>query len=238
MEVKLGFGAVPKPQYIFVSKEPDHCWYMLAEDEKRIPIYERALTGVITGIEVNKKVENTFGEVIRTDLNVLADKPYIIRSGSDTYFCKGLLLSLDILTFEQLRHPLTIAVSPGDKKVVFCNIYDPITYRSVGVSWDGHKELDWQAVGQRVSLKINNIHNLNPDKNQSQSEASDNIKTPEPRDVFIAKTDTYLAQLNWTPEHGREYLQQKYGKRSRLQLTDTEILDFIDYLKLQLTQNC
>ncbi|MBE8991893.1 hypothetical protein [Nostoc sp. LEGE 12450] len=238
MEVKLGFGAVPKPQYVFVSKEPDHCWYMLAEDEKRIPIYERAFTGVITGIEVNKKVENTFGEVIRTDLNILADKPYIIRSGSDTYFCKGLLLSLDILTFEQLRHPLTIAVSPGDKKVVFCNIYDPVTYRSIGVSWDGHKELDWQALGQRVSLKINNIHNFNQDKNQSQSEASDNIKKPELRDVFIAKTDTYLAQLNWSPEQGREYLQQKYGKRSRLQLTDTEILDFIDYLKLQLTQNC
>ncbi|MEH2108036.1 hypothetical protein [Nostoc sp.] len=235
MEVKLGFGAVPKPQYVFVSKEPDHCWYMLAEDEKRIPIYERALTGVITGIEVNKKIENTFGEVIRTDLNVLADKPYIIRSGSDTYFCKGLLLSLDILTFEQLRHPLTITISPGDKKVVFCNIYDPVTYRSIGVSWDGHKELDWQALGQRVSLKINKIHNFNQDKNQSQSQESDNIKTVESRDVFIAKTDTYLAQLNWTPEQGRDYLHQKYGKRSRLQLTDTEILDFIDYLKLQLT---
>jgi hypothetical protein len=238
MEVKLGFGQTPKPQYVFVSREPDHCWYMLAEDEKRIPIYERALTGVITGIEVNKKVENTFGEVIRTDLNVLADKPYIIRSGSDTYFCKGLLLSLDILTFEQLRHPLTIAVSPGDKKVVFCNIYDPVTYRSVGVSWDGHKELDWQTLGQKVSLKINKIHNFNQDKNQSQPETSDNIKTVESRDVFIAKTDRYLAQLNWTPEQGRDYLQQKYGKRSRLQLTDTEILDFIDYLKLQLTQNC
>ncbi|MHC5599409.1 MAG: hypothetical protein ACYTXC_26320 [Nostoc sp.] len=238
MEVKLGFGAVPKPQYVFVSKESDHCWYMLAEDERRIPIYEKALTGVITGIEVNRKVENTFGEVIRTDLNVLADKPYIIRSGSDTYFCKGLLLSLDILTFEQLRHPLTIAVSPGDKKVVFCNIYDPVTYRSVGVSWDGHKELDWQNLGQKVSLKIKKIHNYNQDKNQSQPETSDNIKTVEPRDVFIAQTDTYLTQLNWTPEQGRDYLQQKYGRRSRLQLTDTEILDFIDYLKLQLTQNC
>jgi hypothetical protein len=78
-----------------------------------------------------------------------------------------------------------------------------------------------------------------------QSETINNIKTVEFRDVFIAKTDTYLAQLNWTPEQGRDYLQQKYGKRclrratpTRLQLTDTEILDFIDYLKLQLTQNC
>ncbi|MEH2177700.1 hypothetical protein [Nostoc sp.] len=238
MEVKLGFGAVPKPQYVFVSKESDHYWYMLAEDEKRVPIYERALTGVITGIEVNKRVENTFGEVIRTDLNVLADKPYIIRSGSDTYFSKGLLLSLDILTFEQLRYPLTIAVSPGDKKVVFCNIYDPVNYRSIGVSWDGHKELDWQTLGQKVSLKVNKIYNFNPDKNQSQSEIINNIKTIKSRDVFIAQSDTYLAQLHWTPEQGRDYLQQKYGKRSRLQLTDTEIMEFIDYLKLQLSQNC
>jgi hypothetical protein len=166
MEIKLGFGQTPKPQYVFVSREPDHCWYMLAEDERRIPIYERALTGVITGIEVNKTVENTFGKVIRTDLYVLADKPYIIRSGSDTYFCKGLLLSLDALTSEQLHHPLTIAVSPGDKKVVFCNIYDPVTYRSVGVSWDEHKEFDWHALGQKISSKINVNSNSTQEKIQ------------------------------------------------------------------------
>ncbi|MBL1200771.1 MAG: hypothetical protein RMY62_018565 [Nostoc sp. ZfuVER08] len=233
MEVKLGFGAIPKPQYVFVSREPDHCWYMLSEDEKRIPIYERALTGAITGIEVNKKVENTFGEVNRTDLYVLADKPYIIRSGSDTYFCKSLLLSLDILTLEQLRHPLTITVSPGDKKVVFCNIYDPVNYHSIGVSWDGHKENNWQSIGQRVSLKINSIQNYNQEPIQIPA----NTTSSEVHAGLIDQTDRYLIQLNWTPEQGREYLQQKYGKRSRLQLTDTEILEFIDYLKLKLIQN-
>ncbi len=238
MEVKLGFGAVPKHQYVFVSKEPDHCWYMLAEDERRIPIYERALTGAITGIEVNKRVETRFGVVEKTDLYILADKPYIIRSGSESYFSQSLLLSLDVLTSGQLSNLLTIAVSPGNSNVVFCKIYDPVTYCSIGVSWEGHREIDWQDLGQKVSLKINKIHNFNQDKNQSQPETSDNIKTVEPRDVFIAQTDTYLTQLNWTPEQGREYLQQKYGRRSRLQLTDTEILDFIDYLKLQLTQNC
>ncbi|MBN3923541.1 hypothetical protein [Nostoc sp. NMS4] len=238
MEIKLGFGAVPKPQYVFISKEPDHCWYMLGEDERRIPIYEKALTGVITGIEVNKRVETRFGVVEKTDLYILADNPYIIRSGSESYFSKSLLLSLDILTSEQLRNLLTIAVSPGESNVVFCNIYDPVTYRSIGVSWDGHREIDWQTLGQKVSLKIKRIHDLNPDKNQSQAEIVNNITTVESRDVFIAKTDTYLAQLNWTPEQGKDYLQQRYGKRSRLQLTDTEILDFIDYLRLQLTQNC
>lgn len=219
MEVKLGFGAIPKPQYVFVSKESDHCWYMLSDEKKQIPIYERALTGVITGIEVNKKVETSHGEAEKTDLHILADKPYVIRSGSESYFSKSLLLSLDILTAEQLCQPLTIAVSPGDKTIIFCTIYNPVTYRSIGVSWDGHKEIDWQALGQKVSRKINNT------------------KTTEPRDVFIAQSNTYLSQLNWSPDQGRDYLQQRYGKKSRLQLTDTELLEFIDYLKVQLAQS-
>ncbi|MBG1264271.1 hypothetical protein [Nostoc commune] len=233
MEVKLGFGAVPKPQYVFVSKESDHCWYMLmlSDDTRQIPIYDKALTGVITGIEVNKKVDTSDGETEKTDLHILAEKPYVIRSGSESYFSKSLLFSLDVLTSEQLRNPVTIAVRPGEKTIVFCTIYNPVTYRSVDVSWDGHKELDWQALGQKVSLKINRITNLN----QEPIQISANTTASEIHAVLIAQSDTYLAQLKWTPEQGREYLQQKYGKRSRLQLTDTEILDFIDYLKLQLT---
>ncbi|MCF4968255.1 hypothetical protein [Nostoc sp. CMAA1605] len=226
MDVKLGFGSIPKPQYVFVSKESDHCWYMLSDDTKPIPIYDRALTGLITGIECNKKVETSHGESEKTDLHILADKPYIVRSGSESYFSKSLLLSLDALTHEQLCHPLTIAVSPGDKTIVFCTIYNPVTYRAVGVSWDGHKEIDLQALGQKVSLKVHNIQNYNQELISSDNRAG-----------FIAETDNYLSQLNWSPEQGKEFLQQKYGKRSRYQLSDTELLDFIDYLKLQLTHS-
>jgi hypothetical protein len=157
-------------------------------------------------------------------LHILADKPYVVRSGSESYFSKSLLLSLDVLTHEQLCYPLTIAVSSGDKTIVFCSIYNPVTYRAVGVSWDGHKEIDWQALGKKVSYKINNIQNTNQDVSSSEHRAG-----------FIAQTDTYLSQLNWSPEQGREFLQQKYGKRSRYQLSETELLDFIDHLKLKLT---
>jgi hypothetical protein len=232
MQIKLGFGAIPKPQYVFVSREADYCWYMLAEDEKRIPIYDKALTGVITGIEVNKKVETKFGATEKNDLYILADKPYIIRSGSDSYFSKTLLLSLDVLTSEQLLKPLTITVNPGDKTVVFCKIYDPFTYRSRGFIWDEHKEINWQVLAQQISLKLNVNYQPN---HQESTELSANTTTDKIREGFIAETDTYLAQLNWTPEQGKEYLQQTYGKRSRRQLTDTEFQEFIDYLKLQVT---
>lgn len=229
MEVKLGFGAIPKPQYVFVSRESDYCWYMLSEDRRQIPIYDKALTGVITGIEVEKKVETSFGVTFKTDLYILADKPYIIRSGNESYFSKGLLLSLDILTYEQLRQPLTITVSPGDKTIVFCTIYDPVTYRSIDVSWDGHKEVNWQALGQKVSQKIN----LNAYAIDDRLKIPASVTTAELHETLIAQTDTYLAQLNWTHEVGRQFLHQRYGKRSRTQLTDAELLDFIDYLKLQ-----
>jgi hypothetical protein len=230
MKVKLGFGSIPKPQYVFVSKESDHCWYMLSDEQRQIPIYEKALTGLITGIEVNKKVLTSQGEAEKTDLHILGDIPYVVRSGSESYFSKSLLLSLDVLTDEQLIQPLTIAVSPGNRTVVFCTIYNPVTYRSIDVSWNRHEEIDWQALGQKVSLKIYNLQNIN----LKHTEISHNTNISELRDGFIAQSDTYLAQLNWSPEQGREHLQQKYGKRSRHLLSDTELLDFIDYLKLQL----
>jgi len=233
MNVKLGFGSIPKPQYIFISKESDHCWYMLSDDGKHIPIYDRAFTGIITDIEVNKIVETSYGKAKKTDLHILADKPYIIRSGSESYFSKGLLLSLDALTYEQLLQPLTIAVSSGEKTIVFCTIYHPVTYLSVGVTWDGHQEIDWQALGKKVSRKIN----CHPTPNLEHIETVSNFHISEIRSDFIAKTDTYLSQLNWTPKQGSEYLHQKYGKRSRHHLSEKELLDFIDYLKLQLSKN-
>jgi hypothetical protein len=229
MEVKLGFGAIPKQQYIFVSRESDYCWYMLSENDKQIAIYDKALTGVITGIEVEKRVETSFKQTFKTDLYILADKPYIIRSGSDSYFSKSLLLALDTLTLEQLSQPLTIAVRPGDKKVVFCEIYNPVTYKSIGVSWDGHKEVNWQALGQKISQKLNQSNHYIHDRLKIPA----SVTTAELHETLIAQTDTYLAQLNWTQEVGRQFLHQRYGKRSRTQLTDAELLDFIDYLKLQ-----
>lgn len=222
MDIKLGFGTVPKAQYVFVSREGDACWYSLSEEGKQIPIYEKAITCLITGIECNKSVETQYGLTSKTDLAILAPTPWIIRSGSSSYFSKSLLLSLDALTVEQLRNPLTIAVSPGEKTVVFCSIYDPTTYRVVDFSWGGHKEIDLQALEQRVSAKIEAIAS----QTQTAPVTQVSSKNTEIRAMMMAQIDKYLAQLNWTPEMGRKYLQQNYAKTSRRQLNDAELLDF------------
>jgi hypothetical protein len=230
MDIKLGFGSIPKAQYIYVNREGDACWYSLSEDEKIMPIHEKALTGVITGIECNKSVETKFGIANKTDLAILADKPYIIRSGRESYFSKSLLLSLDALNVEQLQNPLTIAVNPGDKTIVFCKMYDPATYRAIDFSWDGHREIDLQALEQRVSDKITQFAISDKGNNRAagQSEGVTELRssTVALRSQMMEQIDKYLNQLGWTPEQGRKYLQQHYAKTSRRQLTDSELLDF------------
>ncbi|MGK7934591.1 MAG: hypothetical protein AB4206_02090 [Xenococcaceae cyanobacterium] len=47
------------------------------------------------------------------------------------------------------------------------------------------------------------------------------------------RTDVEIKRLSWTKEQGRDFLLQTYGKRSRLHLTDQELMDFLHYLESQ-----
>lgn len=42
-----------------------------------------------------------------------------------------------------------------------------------------------------------------------------------------------MKRLGWSIEQGRNYLQEAYGKRSRKQLTSTELTDFLNHLQSQ-----
>ncbi|MGB3492308.1 MAG: hypothetical protein WBA57_06245, partial [Elainellaceae cyanobacterium] len=50
---------------------------------------------------------------------------------------------------------------------------------------------------------------------------------------IIAKTSVELKRLGWTNSQGRDHLQKVYGKRSRQQLTDPELIDFLEHLERQ-----
>ena len=58
---------------------------------------------------------------------------------------------------------------------------------------------------------------------------------PQPIDLsdIIAETDVELKRLGWSHTQGRQFLEQTYQKRSRQQLTDSELLEFLEYLKVQ-----
>ncbi|MEL7501791.1 MAG: hypothetical protein AAFN18_04930 [Cyanobacteria bacterium J06554_6] len=50
---------------------------------------------------------------------------------------------------------------------------------------------------------------------------------------IIAQTDVEMRRLGWTSQQGREYLEKTYQKRSRQQLSDEELLEFLLYLESQ-----
>ncbi len=63
------------------------------------------------------------------------------------------------------------------------------------------------------------------------------LDTSQPIDFseVIARSNVELKRLNWTQEHGKNYLLQTYGKRSRQLLSDEELIEFLQYLESQPT---
>jgi hypothetical protein len=45
------------------------------------------------------------------------------------------------------------------------------------------------------------------------------------------QTDIEIKRLGWTKDDGRDFLKSRYGKRSRLHLTDDQLLEFLRYLE-------
>ena len=60
-------------------------------------------------------------------------------------------------------------------------------------------------------------------------------ETPESGDRSneIARIGVEMKRLSWTTEQGRGYLKRTYGKRSRQELDDIELLDFLRFLEDQ-----
>lgn len=50
---------------------------------------------------------------------------------------------------------------------------------------------------------------------------------------ILAETDIELRRLGWDAKRGREHLKATYSKRSRQELNETELYDFLEFLKSQ-----
>lgn len=59
--------------------------------------------------------------------------------------------------------------------------------------------------------------------------------TPPKVDVLdiLAQTTAEMKRLGWSNAQGREYLRRTYGRNSRQDLSDQELLDFLQYLRSQ-----
>lgn len=80
------------------------------------------------------------------------------------------------------------------------------------------------------------------EKVSKRKDSSESHPTPTPssqelgdRSEEIMKIGIEMKRLGWSMEQGREYLKRTYGKRSRQELDDAELLDFLHYLEMQLS---
>lgn len=69
----------------------------------------------------------------------------------------------------------------------------------------------------------------------SKSEAAPNVLLPAPINLsdVIAQTDIELGRLGWSVEVGREHLWKTYNKRSRHELSEEELIEFLCFLESQ-----
>lgn len=161
----LGFSHPPKPRYIYANRQYSDClWYFWngAKSEHE-PIEYHALTGIIEKLEVEEK-EFRGKPDYKVNLHVRAGasltegaRAYVIQSGYDTLFARGLVFMLSKLPIEAFRQPITIAVEAGDtEQVLFCRIYNPATGQAVFAPYP--EQVDWNTVTQRAMIKIREAH--------------------------------------------------------------------------------
>lgn len=95
--------------------------------------------------------------------------------------------------------------------------------------------------GDRRAKKSTSAQDKNPPSAAPKSSTGKSVapQEMEPLDLsdILAQTDVELKRLGWTSAQGRKYLQQTYDKRSRQHLTDDELLEFLDFLQAQMTED-
>ncbi len=156
-EIKLGLCNPPQPIYLYVKKlEVDgriYAWYNCEiEQDKKIPVSQRALTGYVLELRLTDK-DFKGKDNLKLDIVVQADEIYIVRSGIETNFAKSFLLAASVV--KDFTQPLIIVASPGDENSVFCNLYDAVTKTRIRREWNPNA--DWATMIRDVQSKLTPI---------------------------------------------------------------------------------
>ncbi len=156
--VPLGFASPPKARFIYANRQYPNClwYYWNSAKNEHEPIEQTALTGWVEKLEIETKEFRGKTES-KVNLTIRADRLYVIQSGFETLFAKGLLHTLAKLPTEAFRQPIMIAVEPGETdQVLFCRIYNPATGKSVFAPYPD--DTDWTATAQKAVSKIQKAH--------------------------------------------------------------------------------
>ncbi len=124
----LGFGKRQEPSYVFVKWDGKTVWYGRDRHEGvNRPLEERDLTGYVVNVWRFDRVDATTQEKVpRLNMQVRADKDYIVQTGFHTNFSKTFLAGLNELEPSALEEPVTLVVETNEgskhRPTLFCRV--------------------------------------------------------------------------------------------------------------------
>jgi hypothetical protein len=124
----LGFGKRQEPSYVFVKWDGKTVWYGRDRHEGvNRPIEERDLTGYLVNVWRFDRIDATTQEKVpRLNIQVRADKDYIVQTGFYTNFSKTFLAGLNELEPAALEEPVTLVVETNEgsrhRPTLFCRV--------------------------------------------------------------------------------------------------------------------
>jgi hypothetical protein len=147
----LGFCDPPKPIVIYANRShADAIWYTWDFDNNtHVPIQKRAITCVVTGINVVEKEYKNKTEK-KFQVRVQADRAFTIESGLDTQFAKGLIASLDALGSDISKSIVIEAEAGETETVLFCRVY----LDGESVRTQKYEDIDFVNSLGRISLAL------------------------------------------------------------------------------------
>ncbi|MBD6620815.1 hypothetical protein FNW02_34955 [Komarekiella sp. 'clone 1'] len=202
-EIKLGLCNPPKPVYLYVNQgEVDgesYVWYKFnIEQDKKIPVSQRALTGYLSELRLTTK-EFKGKDNMKLDIVVSADELYVVRTGLETNFAKSFLLAASLV--QDFTKPLIIAATAGDENTVFCNLYDAEAKTRIKREWN--KDADWASVIRDIQCLLGVTSNSLPEV-ANPPKLSVVTQAVHPQDLRIKQIRTLL---NYPVELIKERLQ-------------------------------
>ncbi|WP_375514642.1 hypothetical protein [uncultured Nostoc sp.] len=212
-EIKLGLCNPPEPIYLYVNQgEVDgesYVWYQFnINQDKKIPVSQRALTGYLSELRLTTK-EFKGKDNLKLDIVVSADGLYVIRSGIETNFTKSFLLAASLI--QDFSKPLIIAATAGEQNTVFCNLYDAVTKSRIEREWN--KNADWGTLINDIQSRLGGTSSTIP----STPKLSVVPQAVHPQDLRIKNIRTLL---DYPLDLVREWLQfQDVDRPSLLHIT-------------------
>jgi hypothetical protein len=207
--MKLGFHEPLSRLYIFIKNEGNCLWYYLDDGQKRY-ISHNALTGTLKRLEV-KEVQTNFQTELKADFEVVADRRYVLRSGVDTAFTKGMLRAIAALDDDRLKRPITIELKAGDEKGnVLVSLRDRETFEFVRCgSWEN---VNWELLLNQTLTRFGtpqpHLSAPQPQRTISQRQYQDLLASAKRNGYSSAGFAELLGKYGFS--RGGEILQKSY----------------------------